>query len=155
MEKVFLSRIGRLIGGLVGSVDRLGGIGRLLLGVLGLALVGHICDQARVGIGNSVGHSLDAAIGKGNTVRARGSIAITVLLLVEVNAGIVVLDSVVVVVDRGSSGLLILGLVGGPGVLRGLVGCGLVGRRGRLVGKSDSSEGKDDKGLEKEGILIA
>ena len=144
-----LGRVGGLIGGLVGSVDRLGGIGRLLLGVLGLALVGHISDQARVGISNSVGHSLDAAIGKSNTVRARGSIAVTVLLLVEVNASIVVLDSVVVVVDRGSSGFLILGLVRGPGVLRGLVRGGLVGRRGGLVGKSDSSKGKDDKGLKK------
>ena len=140
-------RVTGLICGLVRGIGGLGSIRRLLLRVLSLTLVGHISNQARVGIGNGVSHSLDAAIGKSNTVGAGSGIAVAVLLLVEINASIVVLDSVVVVVDRGSSGLLILGLVGGPGVLSGLVGCGLVGRRGRLVGKSDSGKGKDDESL--------
>ncbi len=132
-------------GGVVGS-GLVGGLGLGLVdGVLGLTLVPHISDVARVAIGDRVSDNLGAAVGKGNTVLAVGGIAVTVLILVEVGAGVVVLDSVLVVVHRGS--VLILGsVVGGGGLVVSRGGGGVVG--GGPVGNSHGGKGKNNEGLE-------
>ena len=133
----------RLVGGgLVGS--------GLVLIVAGLTLVGHISDVARVGIGDGVGHNLGAAVGKDNTVAAVGGIAVTGLVGIKVNLGVVVLDSVGVLVLGG----LLIGrlLVGGRLVRRSrLVGGGLVGG---VVSQSHSGEGKNDEGLHFDLVVI-
>ena len=56
---------------------------------------------SRVGISNVVGDSLDATVGKGNTVLAVGGISVAVLIGGKVESGVVVVDSIVVVVCWG------------------------------------------------------
>ncbi len=81
------------LGGIAGS--RLRGIGSRL-GIAGFTRVGHISNIARGGIRDSVGHGLGAAVGKGNSVGARGGITVTVLVGVVVDTSVVILNSVVV-----------------------------------------------------------
>ena len=133
-------------GGLVGRsrlVGR-GGVVGLGLIVAGLSLVADIGDVARLVVRDGIGHGLDAAVGKGNTVAARGGVAVTVLVGIEVNAGVVVLDVVGKVVGgRGGIGGL---LVGRPVVGRGGLVGGLVGRGG-VIGDGNGGQGKDDGNL--------
>ena len=111
----------------------------MIRGRLGIALVPHISDVARVGIGNVVGNNLGAAIGKSNTVLASGGVVVTVLVGSEVGASVVISNSIAVLVHRGSiiSGLMVRRsrLVSRGGVVRSrgrLVRSGLVSR-GRVV----------------------
>ena len=138
---------GRVVGsGLVGRCrvvgSRLVG-GRLVL--LGIALVPDIGNIARVGITNSVGHNLGAAIGKGNTVLAVGGIAVALLVGLEVGASVVISNSIAILV---LGGLLLVGrgrVVGGGGVGRGRVvgGRGVGSGRGSNGGSHEGGEGKE------------
>ncbi len=138
-------------GGVVGGLGGIGGLG-LVLGVLGLTLVPHISDVARVAILNVVGHNLGTTVGKGNTVLAVGGIAVTGLVLVEVGASVVVGNGVGVLIlggDISVGGLL----VGGPAIGGGGGG---IGSRGGVVGSrgggGDSHEGGSNEELKKEEI---
>ena len=120
---------GRLVSGsgLVGS--RLVGLG-LVLRVGGLALVLDIGNVAVVVV-SGVGHGLDTAIGKVDLVGARDGLAVSGLLGVELGAGVVIRDSVLVSVGLG--GLVILGLR-------------VVGSRGGVVGGGVGSKGGGHEG---------
>ena len=119
------------------------------LGVLGLALVGHISDVAGVAIVDRVGHGLDAAVGKGNRVGASGGIAVTGLSGIEVDLLVLIVH---IVVELVLGGLLVLGLRvvrSRPVVCRGgVVGGGRVVGRGRVrvVSHNSGDEGKEDNG---------
>ena len=67
----------------------------------GLSRVLNISNISRVGISNIVGDSLDATIGKGNTVLSVGGISVAVLIGGKVESSVLVVDSVVVVVCWG------------------------------------------------------
>ena len=133
--------ISRLVDGLVdGLVGRL--VGRLI--VASLTLVGDLSNIAIIAV-DGVGNILGAAIGKNNRVSSVGVVALTLLVGIKPQVGIVILDLI---------GVLVLGrlLIGGLLVSR-LVGrlVRLVGRlvggpvdRG-IVGSSDGSEGGDGK----------
>ena len=64
--------------------------------VVGGARVLDIGNIAGVLISHSIGHSLDAAVGEGNVVLTTGGVAITLLALAEVYAGVFILDTVLV-----------------------------------------------------------
>ena len=137
----FLGVVGRGSGlvGRGGLVLGLSLVGGLVLGVLSLALILDISDVARVAILDSVGDDLGPAVGKGNTVLAVGGIAIPSLILAEVGARVVILNTVLV----GVGGRLVIGglLVGRGGLVGGSRGVG----RGRGIGEStgNSHEGGD------------
>ena len=121
--------MGSVGSGLVGSGSGvLGGVVGL---VVGLALVPHVSNVAGVGIVNAVGDNLSAAIRKSNTVLARGSVVVTVLVGGKVGARVVVGNGILVVVHRGS---IVGGLVVGSRVGGGLVGRGRMRVGSRLVG---------------------
>ena len=81
---------------MVGSrVGRSGMIG-LGLWVLGNTFVPHISNITRVGIGNTIGDNLGAAIGKGNTVLASSGISVPLLVLTKVSLGVVISNSVLI-----------------------------------------------------------
>ena len=107
--------------------------GRVVGLVVGLALIPHVGDIAGVSIIDMVGDDLGAAIRKSNTVLARGSVVVTVLVGSKVGARVVIGNGILVVVHWGSIiGRLVVGrrvgrLVGRSGVR---VGGGLVGRSG-------------------------
>jgi hypothetical protein len=114
----------------------------LVLGVIGLSLVGHISNIARVGIGNIVVDDLGPAVRKGNAVRTMGGITVPALIRGKVGTAVVVLDSISILVDCGG---IILGLLAIVGRGRGMVGGGrgmvsrgmdhrLVCRSGGMVG---------------------
>ena len=107
---------GRLVcwGRLVG---RGGLVGRLVLWILGLALVPHISNIARVAIGHIVGDNLGAAVGKNNTVFAQGGVSVPFLILGEVGSGVRVGNSILISIDSwgifiGWGGLVRSWLVG-------------------------------------------
>ena len=80
--------------------DRLGGVGRLLGGILSLSGVlhhGHVAISAVHGVGDG----LDPTVREGNEVHSVGEVAVPVLLGAEVVAGVVVLDGILPVVDCG------------------------------------------------------
>ncbi len=88
---------------------------------------------------------LDAAVGKSDAVLSGGGVPVAVLVLVEVDAGVVVLDGVGVVVDGRGDGLLLVGA--GRGVGRGGrgVGAGLV-----WAGQGNGGQGEDEEDLGEE-----
>ena len=70
-------------------------VGSWLVGfVVGLTSVLNISDISTISIINTVGDSLDPAIGKGNVVASRGSISITSLAVSKVNSGVVISGSI-------------------------------------------------------------
>ena len=98
------------LGRLVGSGGSLvGGGGR---GVGSLTGVGNIGDVTGGGVSNGVGHGLDSAVGKVDGVAAAGGVAVSVLTGLELGAGVVVSNGVVVGVDGGADGLSGVGAVG-------------------------------------------
>ena len=99
----------------------------------GNSLVGHFGDVAAVGVSHVVVDVLDPAVGQGHPVGAAGGVAVTLLVLTEVGAAVVVGHAVLVGVDGGA--------VGGVG--------GGVGHSNRGVG-DDRSVGKD-RGVAKDG----
>ena len=112
----------------------------LIRSIVGLTLVFDISNVSRVSISDSVGDNLGTTIGKGYTVFARGSITITVLVLLEVGTRVVISNSITILVNSWAiiSGFRVSRLVGGSwvGNNSGFVdnGSGLVdGSRGRLV----------------------
>ena len=126
---------GLVSGGGVGLVGGSGVVGLgLILGVDRGAVVLDISDVAVVVV-SGVGDSLDTAVGEVDLVRARNGLAVSGLLGVEVSAGVVVVDAVLVAVGLGA--LIVVsggmrGVVGGRG--RGVVGS-------RAVGDGDGHEG--------------
>ena len=138
----------RLVGR--GRVVRSGlvGGGGVVRSGLGISVILDISDKARVII-NSVGHGLGTAVGEEDGVLAVGVVAIPVLVSLEVGAGVVIMDSVAVVVVGRGVVVLRGGVVGGRLVGRGrVVGSRGIGSRG--VGRGsrgnshDSGEGSDD-----------
>merc|ERR1719188_1348566 len=133
----FLGVVGR--GRLVsrgGLVDRGRGVG-------GGALVPDIHHVAGVAISSVVGDNLGAAVGEEDTVLAIGGVAITGLVLAELDVALVVIVGINAVLVLVLDGGVLVGLVGGGGsplldgvvdrgrgglVSRGRVGSGLVGR---------------------------
>ena len=112
------------------------------LGVLGDTLVADVSDVSTIGISDTVGDDLGAAVGKGNTVLAVGGIAVPGLVLAEVGARVAVLNTVLVVVG---SGLIISGLLVGRGRLVGSRGISWGGGSGVSIGNSrEGSDGNED-----------
>jgi len=112
----------------------------LIRSIVGLTLVFDISDISRVSISDSVGDNLGTTIGKGYTVFARGSITITVLVLLEVGTRVVISNSIAILVNSWAiiSGFRVSRLVGGSWVGNNSRfvdnGSGLVdGSRGGLV----------------------
>ena len=60
------------------------------------SFVGNLGNISGVSISGSIGDSLDTAIGKGYTVGSRGSISVTLFVLVEVSLAVVISDGVFV-----------------------------------------------------------
>ena len=131
-----------------GLVDRLGVVA-LAVDLMDLSVVGvlDVHDDARIGIVNLVGHSLEATVGEGNVVLAVGRIAVPGLIGTK-------LDGVGVAIV-GINAILVL--VVGRSVLWLFVGGGVVGRLmdggmdwGMDVsGQGDGHEGgKGDEDLE-------
>jgi hypothetical protein len=102
------------------------------LGVDSLSLVRDVGNVARVGVCHRVGDDLGAAVREGHAVLAVGSVVITVLVCLEVGSGIIVVDAVVVVVDRSGDvlGFLVASSVGSGGMVSGSMdwGGGMVSR---------------------------
>jgi len=100
-------------------------VGRLVFGVLGLSIIGHLSDIAIISVGG-VGDMLGATIGKSNRVSTVNStIGITCFSSIEGRLGVVISDSILIGVGSRSIGL---GLMVGSG--------GVVRSWGRLVGRS-------------------
>jgi hypothetical protein len=103
--------------GVLGSRCVLGGGvgGVLLIGVLGLSFVLDISDET-VLVVSGVGHNLDTAVGKVDTVRSlEVAISVLGLGLVEAGARVFIIDTVLVGEGLGSELLL---FVWGGGVIR-------------------------------------
>merc|ERR1719245_2799354 len=116
-------------------------------GVGGLALVLHVHDVARVGVGSVVGDNLGTAIGEEDTVLAIGGVAIPGLVGAKVNlsiVGVLSVDAILVLVVGRS----VLGLFVGGGVVGGLMDGGVVGGGVHVGAKGDGQEGgKGDEDL--------
>ena len=67
--------------------------------IVGLTLILHIGNIARIGISNVVGDNLSAAIRKGNMVLPSCGIAISVLILGKVGTRVVISNSIAILVD--------------------------------------------------------
>ena len=107
---------------MVGSrVGRSGMIG-LGLWVLGNTFVPHISNIARVGIGNTVGDNLGAAIRKGNTVFTSSGVSVPFLILAKAGSRVIISNSILIAIDsRGIIGWLFVAMDW------------LVNNRGRMV----------------------
>ena len=95
---VVRGRLGRVVGsrGMVGGGVVGGGLVRCVRLVVGLALVPDVGDVSGVVVG-VVGDDLGATVGEGDAVLAADDAVLVLgLLLVEVGAGVLVLDSVLV-----------------------------------------------------------
>merc|ERR1719278_2508406 len=105
-------------------------VGRLVFGVLGLSIIGHLSDIAIISVGG-VGDMLGATIGKSNRVSTvNSSIGITCFSSIEGRLGVVISYSILIGVGSRSIGLGLMVRSGGMVGWGGLVG------RGRLVGRS-------------------
>ena len=104
--------------------------------VFGFTRVLNISNVSRISI-NTVCHSLDPAVRKGNIVASRGSISVTAFALSKVDSRVVISSGVDIVVSRGN-----IGVDGGS-----MVGWG--GCIGRWAGGSNGSDNgsKSNKGL--------
>ena len=108
--------------GVVGRRVVRGGLVRGRVGLVdGLALVPDVGDVAVLVVG-VVGDDLGAAVGEGDAVLAADDAVLVLrLLLVEVGAGVLVLDAVLV--GEGARGQLVgVGVVLGRRVVRGCIG---------------------------------
>ena len=127
----------RLVGGLGVAIALLG-----LSGVDGGALVADIGDEATLVI-SVIGHGLDAAVGKVDTVRTlNNTVVVLALALLEVGASVAIVNTVLVGEGLGRELLLLVSLgrvVRGRGVsLRGRVIRSGVGGHGH----GDGGEGR-------------
>ena len=113
---------------------RLVGRGRLVF--LGVSRVLNISNISGVSISNGVSHSLGTAVGEEDTVLAIGGISVPGFFLVEVNSGIVIIDSVGVVVVGGFF------LVGRGGFVRGL---GISGSVRGIVSGGHSQDSRESQ----------
>ena len=134
-----------------GLVDRLGVVA-LAVDLMDLSVVGvlDVHDDARIGIVNLVGHSLEATVGEGNVVLAVGRIAVPGLIgtkLDGVGVAIVGINAILVLVVGRSVLWLFVGggVVGGCGLVNGGVigGAMEVGRGGQGNGQ-ECGEGNED-----------
>jgi hypothetical protein len=122
-------------------------VGGLVLGVLGLSLVLHISDVARVGISNSVGDNLGPAVGKLNAVLSVGGVVVAVLIGSKVGARVAILDSISVVVDSRAIIRRLSMVSWGRGMVsrgRGVVGSG---SRGVVGSGSRGMVGSGSRGM--------
>ncbi len=132
---------GMVRGGAVG-----GGVGRRV----GLARVGDVGDIPRVLVVHVVGHGLDAAVGQGHVVLALHSVAVPLLAVAEVGAGVLVVDAVL----EGVVGRLVvvgLGMVG-PVVGAGRSDGSHAGSHGSDLRGGGSHGGGDKEGSNDEGL---
>ena len=107
--------------------------------VVGGARVLDIGNITRVLIGHGVGHSLDAAVRKGNMVLSLGGVAIAGLLLAKVGARVVILDGV---------GVLVGGRLGVVTAMGGVTGVGRhAGGHSDEGGEGGDEEVHDEIGL--------
>ena len=84
---------------MVGSrVGRSGMIG-LGLWVLSNTFVPHISNIARVGIGNTIGDNLGAAIRKGNTVFTSSGVSVPFLILAKAGSRVIISNSILIAID--------------------------------------------------------
>ena len=91
-------------------VGRSGMIG-LGLWVLGNTFVPHISNIARVGIGNTIGDNLGAAIGKGNTVFTSSGVSVPLLVLAKAGSRVIISNSILIAIDsRGIIGWLLVAM---------------------------------------------
>ena len=81
-------------------------------GVGSLSGVSNIGDVTGGGVSNGVGHGLDSAVGKVDRVAAAGGVTVSVLTGLELGAGVVISNGVVVGVDGGADGLSRVSAVG-------------------------------------------
>merc|ERR1719312_2362151 len=86
-----------------------------------------------VGISNLVVDSLESAIRKSNRVRSSGSISITVLSGIELGSRVVISNSILIAIHSRS---IILRLLVGSSMDRGMVGRGMMDNRGCVVSGS-------------------
>merc|ERR1719468_832779 len=120
--------------------------------VVGLTSVLHISNIARVIVSHVVGDGLGSAIGQQNVVVTVGSVPITGLLLAVMKTGIVILDSVTVLVMGGSFMVRRGGVsIGGGVVDRGMVDRGMVDRG--MVDRSVVDGGVVDGGVGDGGMV--
>ena len=95
---------------------------RLGLWVLGNTFIPHISNIARVGIGNTVGDNLGAAIRKGNTVFTSSGVSVPFLILAKAGTRVIISNSILIAIDcRGIIGWLLVAMDW------------LVNNRGRMV----------------------
>jgi hypothetical protein len=129
-----------VVGGFGGGV--VGGFGGGVSLGLGVDSGTFVTDISVVTVGVSgVGHELDTAVGKVDTVRSGCGISITSLLGLEVGVAVVVSDGVGVLVK--GSGIRVCGfLIGG----RGMVSRGCIRGWGISWGWGMVSHGDGDKG---------
>ena len=106
--------------------------------VVGLTSVLDISDISTISIINTVSDSLDPAIGKGNIVASRGSISVTLFSGTKVSSGVVISNSIGVVVCWGDISVY----WGGVAIDRGRV---LRGSHGNSHEGSNSNEGLEKK----------
>ena len=83
----------------VGNLDWVSWLSWVVWLVVGLTLVSHISNVARVGISNVVGDNLGATVWKSNTVFTSGGIAISVLVLGKVGTRVVISNSITILID--------------------------------------------------------
>ena len=113
----------------------------------GNSLVGHFGDVAAVGVSHVVVDVLDPAVGQGHPVGAAGGVAVTLLVLTEVGAAVVVGNAVLVGVNGGAVGGV--GGSGGVGDNRGVAKDG----RAEAMGREELGDcGADDQGENKQGL---
>ena len=120
----------------------------------GNSLVGHFGDVAAVGVSHVVVDVLDPAVGQGHPVGAAGGVAVTLLVLTEVGAAVVVGNAVLVGVNGGA----VSGVGGGGGMGQSNRGVG----KDRSVAKDGWAEavsreelgdcGADDQGENEQGL---
>ena len=104
--------------------------------VFGFTSVFDVSDVSAMSIVNMVSHNLESAIGKSNTVFARGSISVTVFILTKVSSRVVIGHSILVIVHRRD-----IGISGGRSVGRG-------SGRGSQSGSKKGGEGNDGLKIE-------
>ena len=115
-------------------------VGRSRLVFLSVSRVLHISNVSRVSISNSVGHSLGTTVRKKNAVLTIGSVSVPGFLLVVVQSGVIINNSIVVsIVGR----LFFVGRGGFVGGSRGIRGGGSVD----IVGGSNGQKSKSNKSL--------
>merc|ERR1719270_2475352 len=106
-------------------------------GVFGFTGVGNISNVSTISIINTVSDSLDSAVRESNIVASRGSISITLFSGTKVSSGVVISNSISIVVCWGDISVY----WGGVAISRGR-------ERGRWGSHGNSHEGsKSNEGL--------